>query len=139
MKRLFVIICLALMLSALSSCSGAQTIASWSGNNMVSNSEDYSWVVSASRVNGNITRQDVDFGIENLDMLHINSTNSEGEVHLTLIQGDNKIDVNITKEFTGFLITEGLEPGNIIMRLDFDNAVDVHVEIKWQGSAMFFN
>ena len=139
MKKFIAFFGIALMLLIFASCGGASTVANWSGSNMDSDLQDNSWTVTADRVNGNITRQDVDFSAENLDMLHVSSMNTDGEVILTLIQGDIEIPVDLTGGTEGFLISGDLQPGNIRLRLDFDNATDVRVTVRWQGAGLFFN
>ena len=128
---------LTILVAALSGCGANTTVASWTtSGTVVNNSEDESWELSAGRVNGHI-RRDATFTQDNLDFFFVRSSNTEGEVRLTLIQGDNEFEIDLTGGIDGFIATGGLEPGDIRLRLDFDGATDVNVMITWNVRLFF--
>ena len=141
LKRLFTFfVIFVVSLTALAACGGeTTTTASWTTSGTLTNiRNDDSWQLSVDRANGHI-RRDVTMTQEQLDMLHVWSWNSEGQSRLTLIQGSTEIEIDLTGGAQGFLITSGLEPGSVRMRLDFEGATDIDVEIRWQASGLFFN
>ena len=141
MKRFIVFLGVLLLFSiALTGCGSNTTVASWTtSGTLINDSQDESWTLSVGRANGHI-RRNVTFNQGQLDMLNVRGSASDGELTLTLIQGDTRVELDLAQGFDGFVITYGLEPGTIQMRLDFNSATDVDVAIRWQaGGGVFFN
>ena len=128
---------LAISVAALSGCGATTTIASWTTSGTVTNqSQDEGWFIAVARANGHI-RRDATFTQGNLDHLFIRSNHTDGEIRLTLIQGDTEIEIELTPGLDVFPVVSGLQPGTIRLRLDFDNATDVEVLITWNVRQFF--
>lgn len=140
MKRLIVFLGVLLVFSiTLIGCGETTTTASWTtSGTLINDSQDESWTLSVAHANGHIRRNaTLDQG--QLDMLHVRGSVGDGEATLTIIQGDTDIEIDLTLGIEGFIITYGLEPGRIQIRLDFNSAVDVDVLIRWRaGGGIFF-
>jgi len=125
--------------TALAGCGGNFTTATWStSGTVVNNAEDESWELAIGRVNGHI-RRDVTLSQDQLYMLHVRSNHSGGEITLTLTQGNTEIIAQIEDGHRGFLASTGLSPGTMRMRLDFDSATDVGIDISWRTGFFFQN
>ena len=138
MKRIIAFFSILTFFAAvLSGCGANTTIASWTTSGTVTNqSEDERWFLAVGRANGHI-RRDANFTQDNLDFFFIRSSNTEGEVRLTLIQDDTEIEFVLYPGLNDFINVGGLQPGNIRLRLDFDNATDVEVMITWNVRQFF--
>ena len=128
---------LAISAAALSGCGANTTIASWTTSGTVTNqSQDEGWFIAVARANGHI-RRDATFTQDNIYHFFIRSSNTGGEVRLTLTQGDTEVEFDLTGETDVFPILSGFQPGNIRLRLDFDSATDVEVLITWNVRQFF--
>ena len=138
MKKLFALLSiLTIFVIVLSGCGGNATVASWTtSGTLVNESEDNSWVLSVDRVNGHI-RRDVNFTADNLSIFHTRSFISNGEMTLTMTQGSTEIVIDLTDGLDGFVNTSLFEPGNIRLRLDFHDATDVSLALRWQSGFFF--
>jgi hypothetical protein len=133
LRKFIAIFGIVLIFAMLAGCGANSTVASWStSGTLVNNSRDESWELSVGRANGHI-RRDATLSQDALYNLFVRSTNSDGQVILTLTQGDTEIPIDLTGHFDGFIVTTYFEPGSIRMRLDFESAADVDVLISWQA------
>ena len=139
MKRLIVFLSILVVLFITLTGCGGGTVASWTtSGTLVNNFDDDGWELSVGRANGHI-RRDVTLSQEQLDMLHVRSRHSGGEITLTLTQGDTEITSLLGEQELEFIVTTGLEPGTVRIQLDFDSATDVDVEISWRAGFFFFH
>lgn len=131
-KRLFALGLLAVLVFALAGCGGSATGSTWSGSNSGRNEvrEVDKWEVTARSING-YGHRDIEFSAENLATLHANITYTGGSVTMTLSQGSVENVINIPTDFDENIDMSDFGAGRIRVRLDFDNASDVNVNINW--------
>ena len=123
----------AILIFLLAGCGGTDTVVvttGWSSLNERTVREVDSWSYTASRINGN-ARRDIDFSAEELANLHVSSSNSEGNIQLTLSQGDIEETFDISDSFFGSIDTSAFESGQIRVALRFDGARDIDLLINW--------
>ena len=134
MKKLFVVLMIALTLAIFSSCDEPRSVSafhSWTTSGTLTHTiEADRWEISVASVNGRAWRY-LDFGAESLDALHVRSANNHGTMRLTLIQGDFQQTTDLTEYFYGHPVTSYFEPGEITLRLDFINVESVNISISW--------
>ena len=100
------------------------------GRGGISNVSNNTWRASPSRANGN-SRVDYTFTAANLEAMTVRSTNSEGSMSITFIQGNIERTFDITGEFHENIDMSDFEPGRIRLRLEFENARDVDTVVSW--------
>jgi len=128
---------LTVLVMGLVACGGNSTVASWTtSGTLVNDSLDESWTLSIGQANGNI-RRDARFNQQNLDFFFVRASIGSGNATLTITQGSNETIIDLSDGMDGFISTAGLGPGNIRLRLDFDNATDVEIEISWEARFFF--
>ena len=88
------------------------------------------WRASPARANGS-SRVNYTFTATNLDNMTVRNTNTEGMVSLTFTQGDAEKTVDITGDFNENIDMSSFEPGQITLRLVFENATNVEALISW--------
>ena len=98
--------------------------------NGISNVSNNTWRAIPYRANGN-SRIDYTFTDTNLEAMTVKSTNSEGRISLTFIQGDMERTFDITGEFHENIDMSDFQPGRIRLRLDFENARNIDTLISW--------
>ncbi|MCL2198535.1 MAG: hypothetical protein FWB80_06400 [Defluviitaleaceae bacterium] len=98
--------------------------------NGIYNVANNTWRVSPARANGS-SRVNYTFTAANLEALTVRSTNAEGNISLTLTQGDTEKTIDITSQFYKNLDMNGFESGRIRLHLVFENARDVDTLISW--------
>ena len=132
MKRLLVLGLIVLLVFGLVGCGygGTSMSSNWSTRGLTSDSQRESWAIAANSVNGHATRR-LDLGAEELDALHVNSSNSDGSITVTLTQDDIVEVFDISGEFYGNLDTSGFAAGRIRLRLDFGSAEGVNLFVNW--------
>lgn len=103
---------------------------SLSGMMLLNQEKADSWTISASTLKGHAIRR-IDFSSDNLSALHIDNANSGGTVSLTITQGDTEKTFDINENFSGDIDMSGFKSGRISLRLDFKEAKDVKLVMKW--------
>ena len=96
----------------------------------VSNVENNTWRATPYRANGT-SRIDYTFTSANLEAMTVKSTNSDGNIFLTLTQGEREKTFDITGEFIQNIDISDFEPGRIRLRLNFQNARNIDTLISW--------
>jgi len=129
-KIIAIAVALALVLAIAGCASGVGARSSWSGRNIQQSSPQGSWTITAAALRGHSTRT-LDLTAEELATLYINSTIGGGEVQLTISQDDVLESVYLTGEFGQVIDTSAFEPGQISLRLDFWQAEDLIVHMRW--------
>lgn len=89
------------------------------------------WKTTASKING-YCRVDKTFDSDNLATFHVNGTNNGGKVFLIMSQGDIERTIEITGEYDKKIDMSEFTPGRVRLRLDFENAEDIHILISWK-------
>ena len=132
MKRLLILGIIVLLIFGLVGCGygGTSMSSSWSTRGLTSNLQRESWAIAADSVNGHATRR-LDLSVEELAALHINNSNSDGSITVTLTQDDTVEVFDISGEFYGNLDTSGFDAGRIRLRLDFGSAEGVNLHVNW--------
>ena len=135
MKKIIAILSMLVLVMALAGCAGGTprlgTRSSWSGRNMTYSTPHNSWTIAATSLRGHSTRT-LDVTAEQLAALHVASTNSGGELRLTITQSDVSEHFDLTGAFEGPIDASTFEPGRISLRLDFERVEDVSVHISWE-------
>ncbi len=114
----------------LSGCGAATMSASWAGTAFSHQEPDDGWTVSAGTLKGSATRN-VTFSADNLAALQVTNVNSGGTVSFTITQGDTEKAFDINGNFSGAIDMGGFAPGDISLRLDFEEAEGVELNMKW--------
>jgi len=96
----------------------------------ISNVSNNTWRASPSRANGS-SRVDYTFTAANLEAMTVRSTNTEGNVSLTFMQGDIERTFDISGDFHENINMSDFEPGRIRLRLAFENARNIDTLISW--------
>ena len=94
------------------------------------------WRVRSSRANG-YSRVYYIFDETDLATMHVNSRNATGSIHLTFTQGDLERTVDISNEYYGYIDLSGFEPGEVRLRLEFEDAVQINITISWGEDNIF--
>jgi len=100
------------------------------GRNGISNVSNNTWRATPYRANGS-SRVDYTFTAANLEAMTVRSTNSEGRISLSFLQGDVERVFDITGGFYENIDISDFQPGRIRLRLGFENARDVDTFISW--------
>jgi len=107
--------------------------ASMSSGSFTSRSESFrnsQWTFSARSANG-WTRRSPNLSAEELLAFHVSSSSGDG-VTLLLEQGEHSEAIDISGNFHGYVDLRRFEPGRIRVTLQFDQARDVHVTMRWR-------
>jgi len=112
--------------------SETRVVSSWTTSGTLTHENEVdSWLISINRVNGS-SRRDINFTTESLTSLHVENTNSDGNVSLVISQGETEQTIDISDNFNEILdISDTFEPGSIRLRLEFENAENVRVSLSW--------
>ncbi|MCL2603280.1 MAG: hypothetical protein FWD90_02240 [Defluviitaleaceae bacterium] len=98
-----------------------------SSSNSINNRE---WNFRARSVNGWVYRT-LDLNARQLNAFHV-SGYSNGNVSLRLEQGERMEAIDITGSFHSSIDMSAFEPGRIRVTLEFDNAHDVDIIVRWR-------
>ncbi len=120
----------ALLIVILTGCGGMAVSSSWSYSGLKHTVEENSWEISASRVNGNASRN-IEFSADNLAALHAENTNGAGNISILLTQGDTKKTVDVSGDFNDDIDMSDFEPGKVRLRLEFKNTEGVSISVTW--------
>jgi len=136
MKKIKKILTFVLMVATaiiITACTNeTRVVSSWTtSGTLTHNNEVDSWLISVNRVNGN-SRRDITFTYESLAALHVENTNSSGNVTLVITQGEIERRVDISGNFSETLnISDDFEPGRIRLLIEFESAENVRVSLGW--------
>ena len=109
---------------------GCTNVQSGTFINHTENVQNDTWTFSATRANGHSTRN-IEMNEDNLTKLYVNSTNDSGNISLILTQGEFTHYTDLTSGFNGFIDTQEFNPGQISLRLQFENAEGIKISISW--------
>ena len=137
-KRFFALGILIVLVIALNACTfdftrspSGDIATSWTTSGLTHNHEANRWHISANRVNG-YTRRDINFTAESLSALQIATSNNGGNISLAITQGETNKLVELAGEVNETLdISNDFEPGNIRLRLEFEDAENVVITLNW--------
>jgi len=105
---------------------------SWTAILSSTNAKADSWTISAKIANGNAIRRNINLNSDNFNSMHIENTNSDGNVSLIITQGNIEKIINIDREFSESIDMSDFKPGRVKLHLNFENAKDVKTNINWQ-------
>jgi len=88
------------------------------------------WKIQADSIDGYASRK-LDFNAENLVALHVDNTNSTGEVLLVISQDSISQTFTLSPNFSGRLDLGKFSPGKVTVRLEFKNAQKIDLTIVW--------
>jgi len=130
MRKLLSVGIVALLAFIVVGCSGNVMSSNWSNNNLENELVGRSWTITADSVNGYATYKTT-FNDENLSSMHVENTNSSGEVAIVIIQDDLERSFDVTGKFSGDLDLSEFSPGPIQIRPSFAKANDVNLKLTW--------
>ena len=107
---------------------GARQIGSFAGyDDILRNGV---WTISAERANGYSRRTPALRGVE-MDVFHVIST-GDGNISLRIEQERHIETIDISNSFDGHIDLHRFEPGRIGITVEFDQAEDVNITIRWR-------
>lgn len=88
------------------------------------------WTFNALSANGTATRT-ARLNENELTAFRVDSINANGDVFLTITQGNTTNTIDISKGFDGYIDMSEFTPGRIRMELNFERVEGVNTAIRW--------